>query len=175
MKRRALAIPLDEIEKHFRLNARQDVKVIAPEMLSAELYEKLTAKGKKLKREEPVNGHVWAHSSETAPNRLCEAKDFLDDSLGEATGGPVAVSFANERAEQEDHFHRKHIEIYFSEHPMAAEFRYVGEEKRQDTFVLFTGGLIIFGPNVIHRMKLGGMTLIMELPSVPNDRVVEKI
>jgi len=45
MKRRVLVIPLDEIERQFQLNKRQDVKIIAPEILSTELYERLTVHG----------------------------------------------------------------------------------------------------------------------------------
>ena len=33
--RKVLAIPLEEVCEHFALNSRQDVKIVAPEILAA--------------------------------------------------------------------------------------------------------------------------------------------
>ena len=49
--RKVLAIPLEELSEHFALNSRQDVKIVAPEILAAELVAKLKAAGRVLKPE----------------------------------------------------------------------------------------------------------------------------
>ena len=44
--RKVLAIPLEEVREHFALNSRQDVKIVAPEILAGELIAKLQAAGR---------------------------------------------------------------------------------------------------------------------------------
>ena len=44
--RKVLAIPLEEVREHFALNSRQDVKIVAPEILAGELIAKLKAAGR---------------------------------------------------------------------------------------------------------------------------------
>jgi hypothetical protein len=51
MKRKVLFIPIEEIKRHFEKNSRQDVKIIALEVLTDELFNTLKAKGKNVKPE----------------------------------------------------------------------------------------------------------------------------
>ena len=37
--------------------------------------------------------------------------------------GPFALCFGNEKGAQDAHYHPHHLEIYFSEHPLEAEYR----------------------------------------------------
>ncbi len=113
---KVMAIPRDEIAKHFALNTRQDVKVIAPELLSGDLMAKLTALGRTLKPEQPLDGIEWKHSPPEVPNALIESNAFASD-LAVETDGPFALCFANEKGAQDAHYHPHHLEIYYSEHP----------------------------------------------------------
>jgi hypothetical protein len=172
MKRSVLAIPLDEIRKHLQNNSRQDIKIVAPEMLGDELFGILRAKGKSIKREQPFEGIVWKHSSQDEPNNICESGDFVDLASSQSAKGAFALSFANERAAQDEHFHKQHFEIYFSEHPLAADFRIL-ESGESGSINLDQGGAIIFAPGVIHKMRLGGLTFVIETPSTPDDKASE--
>ena len=120
--RKVLAIPLEEVREHFALNSRQDVKVVAPEILAGELIAKLTATGRALKPEQALDGVEWRHSASDAPNALCESREFAAG-LAEETLGPFALCFGNEKGAQDAHYHPHHLEIYFSEHPLEAEYR----------------------------------------------------
>ena len=174
MKRKVLFIPIEEIKKHFAKNSRQDVKVIAPDILTDELFNILKAKGKDVKPEQYLEGDIWKHSEANEPNNLCESGEFIDSCLPQYVQGPFAVSFANEKAQQDVHYHRKHLEIYFSEHAIGAEFRCIGDVQPQ-SINLESGGAIIFGPGVIHKMQLGGLTIVIEIPAVTGDKVSDKL
>jgi len=165
-------VPLEEIRRHLQTNLRQDVKVVAPELLSEHLFQRLSAKGKKVKPEVELDGDRWSHSTGDHPNCLCASADFITESLPQYACGPFAMSFANERAEQDAHYHRRHVEIYFSEHPLQAEFWLVGSVE-QESISLAEGGAIIFSPNVVHSMRLGGLTIVLELPSVADDKALD--
>jgi len=89
--------------------------------------------------------------------------------LPQYAAGPFAVSFANELAEQDAHYHEYHIEIYYSTHRMSADYKSVGDSKHESK-ILQEGGAIVFGPGVIHKVCLGGLTVVIELPSVTGDR-----
>ncbi|MBI4317281.1 MAG: hypothetical protein HY675_02225 [Chloroflexi bacterium] len=169
--RRVLFIPKEEIHGHFAKNARQDMKVVAPNRLTDKLFEALKARGKEVKAERPLTGDVWKHSDVDEPNDLTESKDFVDGSLPQYAAGPFAVAFANERAGQDEHYHTKHLEIYFSEHPLTAEYRYLGDQETK-TICLEQGGALVFGPDVVHRVRLGGLTIVVEVPAVADDRTV---
>ena len=54
--KQVLIIPLDEIKAQFEENERQDVKIVSPKRLSDEVFELLKSKGKKIKREVPLQG-----------------------------------------------------------------------------------------------------------------------
>lgn len=172
MKRDMLIIPLEELTRHFGTNERQDIKVVAPSILTRELYEILTQKGKRLKSEVQLNGDRWTKSYKTKPNKLCESSDFAFEISAE-TKGPFTISFANEKAEQEEHYHKYHAEIYFSEHRISGYYRKLGENT-ECPFELSNGGLVLFQPNVIHYVELGGLTLILETPALDKDRFVEE-
>ena len=170
MKRSVLILSLDEICQQFTCNTRQNVKLVAPQILTPDLFDILLARGKQLKLERLLEGDVWRHSSADEPNTLCESGEFVDQHLPQYAQGPFALSIATERAEQDTHYHRQHIEIYFSEHPLGATYRLL-DEADERTVDLPSGGLIVFGPQVVHRMRLGGLTLVIELPAVTGDKV----
>ena len=171
MKRDVLIIPLEEIGRHFETNERQDIKVVAPSILTPELYEILTSKGKRLKPEVALDGKQWERSYKTTANKICESADF-SFAISPEVKGPFAISFANEKAEQEEHHHKQHAEIYFSEHRITGYYRKL-RENTQHPFDLKNGGLLLFQPNVIHYMELSGITLILETPSLDKDRYTE--
>ena len=170
MKRSILILSLDEIRQQFACNARQSAKLVAPEILTPDLLDILLARGKQLKPERLLEGDTWRHSSADEPNLLCESGEFVDRHLPQYAQGPFALSIATERSEQDTHYHRQHIEIYFSEHPLGATYRLL-DEADERTVDLPSGGLIVFGPQVVHRMRLGGLTLVIELPAVTGDKV----
>ena len=168
--RRVLAIPLEEVVEHFGLDSRQDVKVVAPEMLAGELIARLQAAGRPLKAEELLQGIEWRHSAGDDPNLLCESRQFAAG-LAEDTLGPFAICFANEKAPQDTHYHPHHLEIYFSEHSLGAEFRLEANSPIEG-IKLASGGVLVFAAGVVHRARLGGMTVVIEIPAVKNDKVV---
>jgi len=171
--KRVLAIPLEEIREHFLLNTRQDVKIVAPEILAAELIAKLQAAGRTLKPEQPLKGAEWRHSASDAPNALCESSEFAAG-LAEDTSGPFALCFANEKGPQDAHYHPRHLEIYFSEHPLEAEYR-SDANSCIERVKLEKGGVLIFAAGVVHRACLGGLTVIIEIPAVKDDKVIAEL
>jgi|GEM_PF-879642 len=167
--RKVLGIPLDELYKQFETNTRQDVKIIIPEMLTSKLYDLLVSRGEDVKPEQILEGRYWTHSPQEEPNRVCEAASFIDPELPQYAQGPFALSFVNEKAPQDVHYHTRHWEIYYSEKPLAAMFRYL-EETKCRSLSLPHGGVMIIGPGVAHRVELGGMTMVLEVPSVSVDK-----
>ncbi len=170
---KVLAIPLEEVREHFALNSRQDVKIVAPEILAGELIAKLTAAGRRVKPEQPLAGVRWRHSASDAPNALCESREFAAG-LAEETLGPFALCFANEKGAQDAHYHPHHLEIYFSEHPLEAEYRHDANSPLERV-KLATGGVLIFAAGVVHRARLGGLTVVIEMPAVRDDKVVAEL
>ena len=168
--RKVLAIPFDQVREHFALNSRQDVKVVAPEILAGELIARLQAAGRKLKPEQLLESIEWHASSDQEPNRLCPSREFASE-LAAATLGPFALCFANEKGAQDSHYHPHHLEIYFSEHPMEAEYR-EDIQSPIERIKLEKGGVLIFAAGVVHRARLGGMTVVVEIPAVKDDKVV---
>jgi len=171
--RKVLAIPLNEVREQFAMNARQDVKVVAPEMLTAELIAKLAAAGRALKAEKPLDGITWQHSAGDAPNALCESSEFAAGLAGE-TLGPFALCFANEKGAQDAHYHPHHVEVYFSEHPLEAEYRLDAGSPVEHT-KLAQGGVLVFAAGVVHRARLGGMTAVIEIPAMKDDKVIASL
>ncbi len=171
--RKVLAIPLEEVHEYFALNSRQDLKVVAPEILAGELIAKLKAAGRLLKPEHPLEGVEWRHSANDAPNTLCESGEFAADRAQDAVG-PFALCFANEKGPQDTHYHPQHLEIYFSEHPLEAEYR-ISANSPVERVTLEKGGALIFAAGVVHRARLGGMTVVIEIPAVKDDKVVTSL
>jgi hypothetical protein len=171
--RKVLAIPLEEVSEHFALNSRQDVKIVAPEILAAELIAKLQAAGRLLKPEQPLAGVEWRHSASDAPNGLCESREFAAG-LAEETVGPFALSFANEKGPQDAHYHPHHLEIYFSEHPLEAVYRNDANSPIERV-KLAKGGVLVFAAGVVHRARLGGLTVGIEIPAVKDDKVIASL
>jgi hypothetical protein len=171
--KRVLAIPLEEVAEHFAQNLRQDVKVVAPEILAGELIAKLQAAGRLLKAEQPLEGVEWRHAAGDAPNALCLSREFAAG-LAEETVGPFALCFANEKGPQDAHYHPHHLEIYFSEHPLEAE--YLNDANSPiERLRLGKGGVLIFAAGVVHRARLGGLTVVIEIPAVKDDKVVTSL
>lgn len=171
--RKVLAVPLDEVYAHFTQNARQDVKIVAPEILTGELIARLAAAGRAVKPEELLHGIAWRHSEGDGPNALCEAHEFAAD-LDKKTHGPFALCFANEKSPQDTHYHPHHLEIYFSEHLLEAEF-HSNANSPVERVRLENGGVLVFAAGVVHRARLGGMTMVIEIPAVKHDKVVTKL
>jgi hypothetical protein len=171
--RKVLAIPLDEVRQHFARNAGQDVKIVGPEILAAKLAEKLKARGKPVKPERPLARNEWTHVEGDVPNWLCDAHEFAaglpDESLG-----PFALCFGNEKAERDAHSHPRHLEIYFSEPSLEAEYR-SQPDAPVERLKLAQGGAFVFAAGVPHRARLGGLTLVIEIPAVADDKVVEAL
>jgi len=171
--RKVLAIPLDEVHEHFALNFRQDVKVVAPEILAGELIAKLKAAGRVVKPEQLLQGAKWQHSASDAPNWLCVSSEFAAG-LAEETLGLFALCFANEKGPQDAHYHPHHLEIYFSEHPLEAEYRNDANSPIERV-MLAKGGVLVFAAGVVHRARLGGMTVVIEIPAVKDDKVIAEL
>ena len=171
--RKVLAIPLDEVSTHLALNTRQDVKIVAPEILAGDLIAKLTAMGRFLKPERLLEGINWLHSPSDTPNDLCESHEFSTGMTNE-TSGPFALCFGNEKGAQDAHYHPHHLEIYFSEHPLEAEYR-LDAESPVERVRLEKGGVLIFSAGVVHRARLGGLTVVIEIPAVKDDKVVAEL
>jgi len=171
--RRVLAIPLEEVSEHFALNMRQDVKVVAPEILAGELITKLKATGKFLKPEQLLDGTRWQHSASDAPNALCESREF-STGLTREVAGPFALCFGNEKGAQDAHYHPHHLEIYVSEHALEAEFR-IDTNSPVERVRLDKGGVLVFATGVIHRARLGGLTVVIEIPAVKDDKVLAEL
>ena len=171
--RKVLAIPLQEVSEHLALNTRQDVKIVAPEILAGELIAKLKSTGRILKPEQLLKGDWWRHSAGDAPNDLCESHEF-STGLTNETSGPFALCFANEKGAQDAHYHPHHLEIYFSEHPLEAEFR-LDANSPIEHVRLEKGGVLIFSAGVVHRARLGGLTVVIEIPAIKDDKVTVEL
>lgn len=171
--RRVLAIPLDEIRLHFERNTRQDLKIVAPELISAETVAALLRQGKAAKREAILPpesaSDYWRHSEPENPNLVCLAADYDAHLDAHSDEGPFAISFANTGAKQDEHFHKRHLEIYFSEHAIGADFSEVDGTHR-GSIDLEGGGAIVFAPGILHKARLSGLTFVLEIPAVSNDK-----
>lgn len=171
MKREVLFIPMEEIEKQLSRNSQDNVNIIVPAIMTEELYNFLRdAKRKEgVKPEIHLEDSKWTYSKPDKPNKVCESGDFIDNDLSQNANGPFAVSFANEKAPQDEHVHKQHIEIYFSEHPMNTKYRLKRDSKTR-IGALKSGGVIIFGPGVAHKIRLWGTTIVIEIPALEGDR-----
>jgi hypothetical protein len=168
-----LAIPLEQVSQHFASNTRQDVKVVAPEILAGELIAKLQAAGRCLKPEQLLEGNTWWHSASDDPNTLCESREFTSG-IDKETSGPFALCFGNEKGAQDAHYHPHHLEIYVSEHSLEADYR-LDADSPIEHVKLGTGGVLIFSAGVIHRARLGGLTVVIEIPAMKDDKVVVQL
>ena len=168
MKRKVLFIPLDEIKKHFSINNRQDIKIVIHKILTDDLFNVLKEKKKDLKPEEILLPDSWTSSTNNEPNLVCESDQFLDSPLNENSS--FTLAFANEKALHDEHYHTHHIEIYYPESAMIGSYRDL-EDSTNQTKKLEHGGIFIFGPNVVHKMKLEGLTLVIEVPAVADDKI----
>lgn len=171
MKRFVLFIPRVELQKHFHLNQRQDVKIITPEILNDILAEKLIRRGKSVKKEDYLIGNIWTHSDVEDPNKICESEDFMSETKDSYASGPVAISFANKGSVESFHYHKHHWEIYFSEHRLGSSFIIPGEEEIRSE-CMDEGGAIVFSPGVKHKMEIYGLTIVIETPGIKGDRDV---
>ncbi len=170
MRRRVLVIPIDEVRNQFQTNSRQNIKIVAPEIMSVELYQFLVAKGERPEKENHLPGTWWVHTPSGEPNLICEAQDFIDGLLPHYGDGPFSLAFANQHSKQDEHYHPHHIEIYYSESPMGARYRFLESEHEEESIHLPQGGVIVFGPEVVHKAELQGFTIVLELPAIAGDK-----
>jgi hypothetical protein len=168
-KRSVLFIPNNELREHFRINSRQDVKIVTPAIMTESLAIKLNKRGKDVKEEEPLDGIHWRHASATEANKICESFDFIDGFKGVPESGPIAISFATNGSNESFHYHKKHWEIYFSEHKIGAKYKLPGRDQIE-TESMSDGGTIIFSPGIEHCMEINGLTIVLEVPAVEGDR-----
>lgn len=146
---------------------------MAPEILASTLIARLKAAGREVKPERPLEGDEWRHSAGDAPNALCESHEFAAG-LADETLGPFALCFANEKGPQDAHYHPHHLEIYFSEHPMEVEYR-ITADSPLERVNLANGGVLVFAAGVVHRARLGGLTMVIEVPAVKDDKVMAEL
>ncbi len=170
MKRSVLFIGKKELLAYFNANERQDIKIVTPLIMTKELAKKLIKRGKIVKEESPLKGNNWSHSLAENPNRICESNDFNDELIMPNSNGPVSISFANIGSIESFHYHKEHWEIYYSEHKISSTYRL---SKNSDvlTKTLEDGGAIMFTPGVIHKIEVHGLTIVIETPAVPGDRI----
>jgi hypothetical protein len=161
--RHVLAIPLEQVQKQFETNDRQSLKIVAVARLGTELFAKLRAQGIDAKSEIALEGSSWKHALAGEPNTVCESGEF-----GALAGTGFTISFGNEHGPQEMHMHRRHAEIYFSEHALEAEYRVEGGESGR--LQLPQGGVLVFAAHTWHKVKLGGLTIVIEAPAVEGDK-----
>ena len=171
MVRKVLFVPLEEVRNQLSTNERQDIKIVCPERLTTDLFDLLKSKGKMVKQEIQLTEEDWKHSSQDSANYICESADFGDIDKQSTYHGPFAISFANEYAQQDMHFHKAHWEIYYSEATIGATYK-MQDDRDLKRAKLKEGGLIVFGPNVVHQMELTGLTCILEYPAVVDDKIV---
>jgi len=91
-----------------------------------------------------------------------------------AAVGPFAISAANERRSQDCHVHHAHGEIYVSTSPMRAEYHSL-EDSEIHSVVLEHGGVMVFAPGVVHKVTLGGLTIIVEAPALIGDKKISDL
>lgn len=165
--RHVLVIPLEEVRSYFETNERQSLKVVAPARLGGALLEQLRARGVDPKPELPLDGRTWHHSPQAEPNRLVETREFAPTA---ALGG-FTIAFGNQVGPQEEHVHRQHAEIYYSESRLEADYRVESDPEGQvHTVELAQGGALVFAPGVVHRVRLGGITIVIEMPCMEGDK-----
>ncbi len=167
--RHVLAIPLEEVRRLFEVNERQSLKIVAPARLGEALFKQLHEQGVSPKPETPLAGDRWRHAAADEANAVCESGEFGDFAAAPNVGA-FTISFGNQHAAQEEHVHRRHAEIYFSEHPLRAEYRVEADPTLHGVLDLPHGGALIFAPGVVHRVTMGGLTIVIEAPSVEGDK-----
>lgn len=176
MSRQFLFIPKSELLKQFEENKRKDLKVVVPEILTESIRRILRVRGKDPKPNADIaeiilEGNVWSHSKENEPNKICESRDFTDYDTRYSPIGDFTISFAYPGSLEERHFHSRHIEIYYSEFGLGGIYRQKDDNNWKDIpDVMKSGGVIVFGAKVAHKMDIEGLTIIIEVPAVPGDR-----
>ena len=172
--RHVLAIPLEEVRRHFEVNERQSLKILAPARLGEALLERLRAHGVNPKPETPLAGDRWRHAAADEANAVCESGEFGDFAVAPNAGG-FTISFGNQHAAQEEHVHRRHAEIYFSEHPLRAEYRVEADPALNGVLDLPHGGALVFAAGVVHRVTMGGLTIVIEAPAMEEDKFAPRL
>jgi hypothetical protein len=157
--RNVLFIPLEEVKLHFEENKTSEVKIVVPTAWKDESTE--------------LMGSIWSHTPSSKQNFVFESSEFMNRLL-EKFDGPFSISFANEKAPQTAHFHENHLEIYFSEHRIGAHYQ-TSTDSNSQFKILENGGTMIFGPGVTHHLELFGLTMVIEVPSVNDDKKLKDI
>lgn len=167
--RHVLFVPREEVERHLASQARQDVKVVVPAMLTAAQTAAWAAAGRDVKHESILEEHRWTATNDGTAN-VCPSNDFAQPSL-DRSAGPFAISFAMPGASQSPHAHEGHWELYYAVDRLSVSYRLPGEHGWSSE-VLEHGGLALFGPGVEHEVSPGGLVLVVEMPSVEGDKVL---
>jgi hypothetical protein len=158
--RSVLLVPREEVERLLAAQARKDVKVVVPAMLTVAEAALLASQGREVKPEVALAGVRWTATPEAIP--VCEAGSLLP--TGSTAAGPLAVSFALPGARQRLHAHDAHWEMYYGTERMRLWYRMPGGELVEDE--LRQGGLAMFGPGVEHRVEPDGLLLVVEVPAI---------
>lgn len=167
--RHVLFVPREEIERHLASQARQDVKVVVPAILTAAQTAAWAAAGRDVKPEAILEDRRWTATND-GTTKVCPSNVFAQPSL-DGSAGPFAISFAMPGASQSPHAHEGHWELYYAVDRLRVSYRLPGED-RWSSEVLEQGGLALFGPGVEHEVSPGGLVLVVEMPSVEGDKVL---
>ncbi len=158
--RGVLLVPKEEVERLLASQARKDVKVVVPTMLTVAEAALLASEGREVMPEVALSGVRWMATPGAIA--VCEAGSLLPP--GSSAAGPLAVSFALPGARQRLHAHEAHWELYYGTERMGLWYRWPGGELIEDE--LRRGGLAMFGPGVEHRVEPGGLVLVVEVPAI---------
>jgi len=115
-----------------------------------------------------LEGDEWS-ANETP--KLVPSSEFTSS---EEVNRKFSISFSNEHKSDESHYHKHRNEIYYSEKAFEAEYRVVGDTEINKA-QLKEGGLIVFAPQVIHKLSFEGQALVISFPSVSGDKVIEDL
>jgi hypothetical protein len=175
MERKVLIIPIEELKEQFSTNTRKDIKIIAPKIMGEDLFNRLCNRNLDPEREEPLKDVKWKHTPKGVPNKICESREFADPYAVKSSDGLFCLAFANDKAKQDEHYHCRHLELYYSESAITAKYRILDSDSIED-IELPNGGVIVFGTEVIHNVVLNGLTVVVEFPAVAKkDKVEEKL
>jgi len=140
-----IIINLSEAGRAVQEDARHLRKIIAPSIWSAE---------------EEWAGGLWE-------------KEQPGDLRKVAISREVSLSYVDEQAAQEPHWHPAQIESYFSASAIELVYKQVDSHQPISfTRVKFTGRILI-PPRICHLVRLTGLTEVLQFPSPDNsDKVV---
>ena len=169
--KRVLAIPLEEVREHFALNSRQDVKMVAPEILAGELIAKLKAAGQAAETGATARGRRSGGTPRATLLMRCVNHANLPPDSPRNRPAPSRSASPMKRARRTRTIIRI---IWKSTFPNIRWKRNTACDANSpiERVKLEKGGALIFAAGVVHRARLGGMTVVIEIPAVKDDKVV---